>query len=88
MILEIADGTIGFGEIVDCIVANILYEPLVAMLDSFKKILAESGFMILSGLLLKERESFVEAMERAKFSIVEELEKEDWWGVVASHEVR
>lgn len=88
LILEIADGTRGFNEVVDCIVSNILYEPLIAMLDSFKKILVKGGFMIMSGLLLKERECFVEAVKRAKFSIAEELEEEDWWGVVASHEVR
>ena len=81
LILEIADGTRGFNEVVDCIVSNILYEPLIAMLDSFKKILVKGGFMIMSGLLLKERECFVEAVKRAKFSIAEELEEEDWWGV-------
>jgi len=86
--LEIADGTKGFGDTVDLVIANILYEPLVSMLDSFKEVLNEDGFVILSGLLFKERDPFVSEMKRYGFYAVEELAKEDWWGVVASRKAR
>lgn len=86
--LEIADGTKGFDDTVDLVIANILYEPLVSMLDSFKRVLDEDGLIILSGLLFKERDPFVSEMGRSGFYAVEELVKEDWWGVVASCKAR
>jgi ribosomal protein L11 methyltransferase len=45
----------------DLIVANILAEPLVKLAPQLAKLLAENGFLVLSGLLLKHRERVVAA---------------------------
>ena len=85
---EIGDGVKGLKEKVDLITANILYEPLVSMLTSFSRLICDHGLIILSGLLLKERDCFIDEMAKAGLTMVEELSKEEWWGVVASRQVR
>lgn len=85
---EIGDGVKGLKEKVDLITANILYEPLVSMLTSFSRLICDHGLIILSGLLFKERDSFIDEMAKAGLTMVEELSKEEWWGVVASRQVR
>ncbi|MDO9544555.1 MAG: 50S ribosomal protein L11 methyltransferase, partial [Synergistaceae bacterium] len=63
--------------------ANILLEPLTTMVGQVPKVIGREGMAIFSGMLLTERDIFVEALEKAKMVIVKEHTKGDWWGVAA-----
>ncbi|MPM98215.1 hypothetical protein SDC9_145399 [bioreactor metagenome] len=53
------------------------------MVDQVPKIIGREGMAIFSGMLLTERDIFVEALKNAKMIIVKEHSKGDWWGVAA-----
>ncbi len=46
--------------------------------------LAPGGRALFSGLLAKERDRFLAALEEQGLRIVDELVINDWWGVVAA----
>ncbi len=72
-----------FDHKVDLLTANIVIEPLLVLLPSVKAVLKPQGVAIFSGLVRKERELFLEALEENGLKILSELEKGDWWGVSA-----
>ena len=67
---------------VDIILANIVVEPLLKMLPHAESYLAPSGSVIMSGMVLKEKARFLEALENTGLAMVDELSMKDWWGVV------
>ena len=83
--IDIATGDllVGFRHKVDLLTANILLEPLTTMVGQVPKVIGREGMAIFSGMLLTERDIFVEALEKAKMVIVKEHTKGDWWGVAA-----
>ncbi len=68
---------------VNLLTANIIIEPLLDMLPSVPGMLAPGGRALFSGLLAKERDRFLAALEEQGLRIVDELLINDWWGVVA-----
>ncbi len=66
---------------VDFLTANIIIEPLLDMLPAVPGALKEGGRAVFSGLLLKERTRFLEALEARGLYPVDEISMNDWWGV-------
>lgn len=66
---------------VDFLTANIIIEPLLEMLPAVPGALKEGGRAVFSGLLLKERNRFLEALEACSLLPVDEISMNDWWGV-------
>lgn len=81
--LEVADLLAGFNRQTDALIANILFDVLIPMLPDVKNILAPGGIAYFSGLILPERERFLEAMASAGLTPLDERSKEEWWGVAA-----
>ena len=68
---------------VDILTANILLEPLLEMLPTVRKVLSPEGTAVFSGLLVKERDRFLEMLHAAGLSEETELFSGEWWGVTA-----
>lgn len=81
--IEQGDLLKGFTRRVDLITANIVIEPLLAMLPKVRGVLKPAGTAIFSGLTRKERGAFLEALAACGLRAVSELEKGEWWGVAA-----
>ena len=64
------------------IVANIQRVILVPLLPAFKASLAEDAWMILSGILLEEREALLRATTEVGFRLHEEDQEGEWWAGV------
>lgn len=86
--VETGDLLRGFTSSVDCLLANIVLEPLLEMLPSVCSLLREKGFALFSGLVVREREQFLSALDWAGLVPLEEREKGDWWGVAAAPSTR
>ena len=67
----------------DVIVSNIIAGIILKMLDLFKQILAESGTLILSGIIESQRDLLVENLEKHSFEIFEILKEDEWISIVA-----
>ena len=65
---------------VDIITANILYGPLCSMLPDVVGVLNEEGIAVFSGLLARERNSFIVNANEAGLSLNEEMTMNEWWG--------
>lgn len=74
----------GFHETVDILMANIVIEPLLTMLPSVPAALKEDGIAIFSGLLLKEKETFIKALKETGLEIIDDVACNDWWGVAVT----
>jgi ribosomal protein L11 methyltransferase len=83
--VELEEGNLldGMEGPVDLLTANIIIEPLLEMLPSVRPLLREGGRALFSGLLAKERDRFMAALEEQGLQTVNELSINDWWGVVA-----
>ncbi len=83
--IDLATGDLlnGFKHRVDILTANILLDPLTTMLDQVPKVIGREGMAIFSGMLLTERDTFLEALEKAKMLEIRENTKGEWWGVAA-----
>lgn len=71
----------GFSQIkgtFDLIVANILARPLCRMAEGFAGHLEKEGRVILSGLLVEQKESVKERFEEAGLHCIEELDLGQW----------
>lgn len=64
------------------IVANIQRFILVPLLPSFRASLVPGGWLILSGILLEERDSLLEATRRNGFSLGQDDQEGKWWSGV------
>lgn len=73
----------GFGHKADILTANILLDPLTSMLKDVPAVIGREGIAIFSGMLEKERDVFLSALEKADMAPAEELVKGEWWGVAA-----
>jgi len=71
-------------ETFDMIVANIQRSVLEPMLGEISSCLSTTGVLILSGLLLQEREYMVQALNRSRLGIVEELTENEWIALTAT----
>jgi len=63
----------------DGLLANIESGILLPLLPTFAAGVRESGWLVLSGILLSEAEGIVRAAEAVGFVPIEEDREEDWW---------
>ncbi len=66
----------------EVIVANILLEPILAMLQDFHSVLASGGTVILSGILGSEMRQLGRALTRHRWHVVRKLAQDEWAAVV------
>lgn len=69
----------------DFLLANILLEPLLEMLPDVAGVLRPGGIAVFSGMTEGQRESFLPALSDAGMTVLEEVVKEEWWGVAAQN---
>lgn len=83
--IEVATGDLlrGFDHQVDLLLANILLEPLLVLVEDVPRVLRPGGLAIFSGMVVREREVFMEKLRRMGLEIIDDKSKGDWWGVVA-----
>lgn len=68
----------------DLVCANIIRPVLQPMLPDLAVRAAPGAPVVLSGLLVAERERFLEALDAARLSLVEEASEGDWWAAVTA----
>ncbi|MDI9370606.1 MAG: methyltransferase [Synergistaceae bacterium] len=78
--LEVGNLLDGLEGKVDLLMANIVIEPLLEMLPSVRGLLKKRGRALFSGLLVKERDRFLKALQEAGLEMVDEISLGDWWG--------
>ena len=81
---EVGDLLKDFSPRVDLVVANILLDPLLAMLPQVPDALLPGGRALFSGMVIKERERFLQALRDGKFTVLEERTSGEWWGVAVA----
>jgi ribosomal protein L11 methyltransferase len=65
------------------VLANIIAEVLRDLLPSIGRALTDDGAVILSGILLDERESMLETLRSGGWSVIAEDREDVWWSVAA-----
>jgi len=83
VLIEQGDLLKGFSRQVDILTANIVIEPLLSLLPSVRGVLRPGGIAVFSGLVRKERDLFLEALNRHGLESFQEQTKGEWWGVAA-----
>jgi ribosomal protein L11 methyltransferase len=68
----------------DMIIANIQRSVLEPMLEEISSRLSTSGILILSGLVLPEREEMIHVLHRWRLGVVEELAENEWIALTAT----
>jgi ribosomal protein L11 methyltransferase len=68
----------------DMIVANIQLNVIVPLLSEMKERLSAAGVMILSGLLLPDREQIVSALASLGLKVCEEIKENEWIALAVS----
>lgn len=69
---------------VDLVLANILSSVLVELLPVIRDSLAAGGRAILSGILMEERQTMLEEIEREGWTLEAEHTEEGWWSALIS----
>lgn len=67
----------------DCIVANIIADVIIKLVESVPQVLRPKGIFIASGIIMERLEEVKQAIEKSPFDLVEVLTKGDWAAVVA-----
>jgi ribosomal protein L11 methyltransferase len=83
--IETGDLLSGAGGPFDIIFANILLDPLLEMVPSVRGALVPGGVAIFSGMTARERGVFIKALSAAGLDVIDEISKEEWWGVAAQN---
>jgi len=65
----------------DVVIANILTDVILELLDSVPPLLCENGIFICSGIISENREKVTQKMKHLGFEIAEVREKEGWVGI-------
>ena len=71
----------GKNKIYDVILANILLPVLLKSLSDMARVTKSGSELILSGLILSQKEEMLEACELFGFVLIEERVKADWLGL-------
>lgn len=85
VLLETGDLLAGVAEEFDVIFANILLDPLLEMVPEVDRILLPGGVAIFSGMTENERDRFIDALSGTNLEMLDDMVKEEWWGVVAKN---
>jgi ribosomal protein L11 methyltransferase len=67
----------------DLILANIQRSVIEGILDEMKELLAGNGLLLLSGLLVTDREAILRKLQESGFSVEEEMAENEWIAVAA-----
>ncbi len=67
----------------DVVVANILSEVILVLLDDIRRVMAPGGVFICSGIIEKNKAKVLARMADLKFEAVEVAEREEWVAIVA-----
>lgn len=62
----------------DVITANLTFNTILEMLNEFRRILKSKGIVLLSGLLLQDKEKMVHHAKEHSFSLLETITENDW----------
>lgn len=73
----------GINESADVIVANILAEIIIDLIDDAWDNLTHAGYFITSGIILKRKDMVVEALTNKGFTIVDYEQLGDWVSIIA-----
>ena len=68
---------------VDIIVANILPDPIIALLPQAASLLKKNGILICSGIIQNAQSRIIEKLEENSFSILRIKQKGEWIGIAA-----
>jgi ribosomal protein L11 methyltransferase len=68
---------------VDVVLANIISSVLLELMPVIAGALAAGGRIILSGILLEERETMLAALDEAGWRVLDEDHEDVWWSVAA-----
>lgn len=80
--LAVGDLLKGFNNKVDLLMANILFEPNMALLPSVAAVLNKGGRAIFSGMVVEEGETFKTKLGENGLRLIDEITLEDWCGIV------
>jgi ribosomal protein L11 methyltransferase len=83
--MEVGNLLYGVDGSYDVLFANILLAPLLEMLPAVRGVLEPGGVAIFSGMTRDERDKFLPPLLAEGLLAVDELTKEDWWGVAAEN---
>jgi ribosomal protein L11 methyltransferase len=67
----------------DVILANIIRNTILDLMDAMCSKLAPSGVLLLSGLLMSDRLTIEEALNVRKFTVLTVLQENEWIGMAA-----
>ncbi len=81
----------GFYDIVtsqkyDLIAANIVADVLIWMAPVFKKVLADNGYLLVSGIISSRSDEVVSALKEQGLCVVQMNESQEWAAVVLCHD--
>ncbi|TDT69163.1 [LSU ribosomal protein L11P]-lysine N-methyltransferase [Hypnocyclicus thermotrophus] len=62
----------------DVVVANILPDVLILLLDSISKVLKENGIIILSGIIKDKEQDILNAIKNQNLKVIDKNESKDW----------
>ena len=68
----------------DFVVANILHFVLAEIMGDLKKLMKPGAYMSLSGILEEKKQMVLDAIEREKLEIVEEIKQDQWTSYVVT----
>ena len=69
----------------DLIAANIVADVLIWMAPVFKKVLAENGYLLVSGIISERSDEVTDALEKNGLCVCKKCEDNDWAAVVLCH---
>jgi len=69
----------------DLIAANIVADVLIWMAPVFKKVLAEDGYLLVSGIISERSDEVVDALKENGLCVKEFAESQEWAAVVLCH---
>lgn len=75
-------GLDGVRGVFDLVVANILSEVILSLLEDIRRVLAPGGIFIGSGIIRKNGDAVLQGMKDLDFTILEVREKEEWVAAV------
>ena len=76
--IELGLGPVSGNDCYDVVLANIQANPLIDMAESLAKVVSETGRLVLSGVLVEQRESVKLAYEAQGLELIEERVAGEW----------
>ena len=70
----------------DLVAANITSDAILTLLDDVKRVIADNGIFVSSGIIEENKDMVMEKMENIGFEIIEILTKENWVSIVCKQQ--